>query len=101
MRKILGKYSCVFFFFVGSFVMLAETPPPGLECCVVYENDNDPGPSPEYLACVAAEEADPGSYCNPALPIDNSVYIYVSMAVGLALASFVMIKKIKSKKTPM
>ncbi|KDN55137.1 hypothetical protein FEM21_17280 [Flavobacterium seoulense] len=44
---------------------------------------------------------DPVAYCT--IPINNSRYIYISMVVGVAIASFVIVKAVerKNKKTPM
>lgn len=108
MKKILNKYCCVFFFLFGSFIMLSQPGPggpPDHECCeLIYkeligsEDPNSPT-NPLYIAyneCERMETANPGSYCNPIVPIDNSLYIYISIVAGVALASFVIARKIKA-----
>lgn len=76
-------------------VGLPVEPPPGLECCVDLEPEFGEEPSAEYLDC----QENPAAYCT--VPIANSISIYVLMATGFALASFVVIRKIKKQKTPM
>lgn len=96
MRKVLCKYSCVFFFFIGSFVVFADGPPPVVppshECCEDFAPPlgQEDQASQEYLDCIA----NPTAYCT--IPIDNSVYIYISIVAGVALASFVIARKIKN-----
>ncbi|MFA9195409.1 hypothetical protein AAGV33_13425 [Flavobacterium sp. FBOR7N2.3] len=108
MRRILNKYvfliSCLF---VG-FVVLADTPsPPGYPggvppspsdgCCREFEGEDENGnPSQQWLDCIAAETEEPGSYCADTVPVDNSIYIYISMVAGVALASFVIARRIKT-----
>lgn len=90
-------------FFAG-FGALADPPsgpglpvdtPPGQDCCRDLEPEFGEEPSYEYLACID----NPAGYCT--VPIDNSIYLYALMGTGFVLASFVIIRKIKNKKTPM
>lgn len=99
MRKILNKYCCIFFFFAG--IVCAQPPPTGLECCSEYEGEDPDDPPQQYLDCIAAETAEPGSYCNPVVPIDNSIYILITGLSGGVLVLFVIYRGIKHKKTPM
>lgn len=112
MRNKLSKYSVVCFFFIGCFGMLADTPgqpgsgttPPPHECCEGilpegYDGSENPDPVlfPELAAKVAeykACELDPEAYCT--IPIDNSIYIYISIVAGVALASFVIARRMKT-----
>lgn len=99
MRKILIKYifliACLF---VSFGVTAQKIPPPGLTCCdLLYE---ETGNIEAYKECIDPANPNPNAYCDPVIPIDISIYVYISMAAGLGFGSFVMVKKIKSKKTP-
>ncbi|MFA9190602.1 hypothetical protein AAGV28_04395 [Flavobacterium sp. FZUC8N2.13] len=76
---------------------LPVEPPPGFECCedLAPASGQEEDASDEYKACME----DPAAYCT--VPIANSISIYALMATGFALASFVVIRKIKKQKTPM
>lgn len=105
MTKILIKYSFVFFFLVGGGVVLADTPstlpspvsnpnsgyvpPPGLACC--DELYNNTGDIEAYEEC--KNSPNPAAYCP--LPVDNSIYIYISIVAGVTLASFVIARRMK------
>lgn len=89
MRKIFIK--CVFLIvcMVMGFGVFAQKipPPPGFECCLQFEG------TPQYDECL---NSDPDVYCNGAVPIDNSLYIYISIVAGVALASFVIARRMKT-----
>ena len=86
-----------------SGILFAEGGPPspvGLECCREYEGENPNKPPQQYLDCIAAETAERGSYCNPVVPIDNSIYILLAGFSGSILVLMVVYREIKRKKTP-
>lgn len=105
MREMLNKYIFIACFLLSLEVVSQGNPPPGLpvdappgyECCedLAPASGLEADASQEYKDCMA----NPAAYCT--VPIDNSIYIYALMATGFALASFVIIRKIKNKKTPM
>ncbi|MFL9829857.1 hypothetical protein ABS764_03245 [Flavobacterium sp. ST-87] len=102
MIRILNKYSFLVACFFVSFVMMADIPPPnGLECCKDYEPEGTDPPSQQYLDCIEAETEEPGSYCNPIVSIDNSIYVLITGLGGGVLALLVVYRGIKRKKTPM
>lgn len=87
------------------FVVLANPSPPGItdddvppvhNCCEDFAPpDGQPFPegSPEeekYEGC----KANPAAYCT--IPINNSRYIYISIVAGVALASFVIARRMKT-----
>ena len=97
MRRIFFK--CSFFIIclvVSSRGVSQQTPPvglpPGHECCedLAPASGQLSDASPEYLACIE----DPTDYCT--VPIDNSLYIYISMVAAVAIASFVLVRRIKT-----
>ena len=90
----------IIFLLASSFAFTQNPPPPGLECCSEYEGENPNNPPQQYLDCIAAEEAEPGSYCSPVVPIDNSIYILLAGFSGSILVLMVVYREIKRKKTP-
>lgn len=110
MRKINKYIILIIHLFINFGVVAQGGPPPDNSCCesiykelIGSEDPNSPT-NPlfiEYNKCKQMEAASAGSYCNPILPIDNSIYIYMSMLAAVGLASFVIIRKITHKKTPM
>ena len=109
MRRVLNKYvflvTCLF---VG-LVVFAQTqpqppygypdgvpPPSGLTCCGPLEAEpGEPGYS-EYQDCITYYTANPNAPCQTTIPIDNSIYIYISMVAAVALASFVIARRMKT-----
>lgn len=95
MRKIFIK--CVFLIVcmvMGFGVFAQKIPPPGLTCCdLLYQETND---LDAYNECVDPANPNPNAYCENVLPIDNSLYIYISIVAGVALASFVIARRMKT-----
>ncbi|MFA9189354.1 hypothetical protein [Flavobacterium magnesitis] len=69
-------------------------PPEGYPCCEEVE-PGEPG-FQEYQDCKNFYDLNPDAPCEITVPIDNSIYIYISIVAGVALASFVIARKIKT-----
>lgn len=67
--------------------------PPGFECCDAAFNAT--GDMDAYEKCKEAVKNDP-YYCDPVIPIDKSRYIYISMVAAVALASFIIARRMKT-----
>ena len=102
MRKILNKYSCVIFFFIVSFVVFvnAQPEPDPNGCCddlgPINGEPQDSEAAAAYNKCLAEVAANPNSDCADSLPIDNSLYILMGTVSAVAIASFVIARRIKT-----
>ncbi|MGM8362331.1 hypothetical protein ACSV4D_10490 [Flavobacterium sp. ARAG 55.4] len=101
MKKIRYKYFVIALLLVGLRVVAQPPSPVGLGCCKDYEPEGTDPPSQQYLDCIEAETEEPGSYCNPIVPIDNSIYVLITGLAGGVLVLLVVYRGIKRKKTPM
>lgn len=98
--KIIRKVAFIYLMavMVGALSSLDPGPPgnpdtpPGscVECEALIDEDQDDG-GPAYQNCLAT--------CENELPINNSIF-YLFLA-GTVLASYILLKKPKHKKTPM